>query len=80
MMTMKTIEKQLKPPSALEVIEAIQKLVDEHGNLPMVLIDPDTDWVMPIGINKKELDGRQIIAINSCYYKDPDGLVGEGFK
>lgn len=77
---MKTIEKQFRPPSASEVIDAIKKLIDEHGNLPMVLIDPDTDWVMPIGITTKELDGRQIIVINSGYWGVPDGLVGEGFK
>lgn len=65
-----------KPPKASEAIAAIQALIDEHGDLPIALNDPDTQWVMPIGVDVDIIDGQSLIMITSTYYGKPHGCIG----
>ena len=39
-----------KAPKASQLIEALQKLISEHGDLPVCAKDPDTSLRMAIGI------------------------------
>jgi len=66
-----------KPPKASEVIKAIQALINEHGDLPVVLDDPDTNWILPIGVEVQEDDGVNTIRITSCYFGEPPSCVGK---
>ena len=66
-----------KPPKASDAIEAIQKLIDENGDLPIALDDPDTGWTLPIGVEVQSLDGEKLIMITSAYHGEPDGCIGE---
>ena len=64
---------------ASQLIARLQALIAEHGDLPVYLDDPDTNWLMPIGCEKffgTEYYGRQdvqVICITSCYSGRPDG-------
>lgn len=66
-----------KLPKASEAIAAIQKLIDAHGDIPIALDDPDTGWIMPIGVEYQNNDGEEIIAVVSDYHGKPDNCIGE---
>lgn len=66
-------------PKASAVIEALQALIDQHGDLPVCADDPDTGWRLPIGIvhkaeNKPE-ERPERFEIKTEYHGDPGGLV-----
>lgn len=64
-------------PKASKVIEAIQKLIDEHGDLPFCLEDADTGWMMPIGVylTTDEWPNNKCFAANAAYNDSPEGEV-----
>jgi hypothetical protein len=62
--------------SASDLLDAIKSLIDQHGNLPIGLIDPDTGWLLPIGLDIDEYEGKKTLLIVSAYYGVPDGCVG----
>ena len=66
-----------KPPKASEAIKAIQSLIDQYGDLPIALDDPDTGWTMPIGVEMQAIDGGNMILITSDYCGEPNNCVGE---
>jgi len=66
-----------KPPKASQVIKAIQDIIDKHGDLPMVLDDPDTNWLLPIGVEVQEDNEVNRIKITSCYSGEPSSFVGK---
>jgi hypothetical protein len=66
--------------SIKQLIEQLKELEAQFGNLPVYLKDPDTDWIMPIGLVYSETLGYQHRAISSeCllitseYHGYPDG-------
>ena len=68
-----------KAPKASKVIEILQKLISEHGDLPMCAKDPDTSWRTAIGIVYKS---ENIIEqypsrfeIRTSYDGDPKGKL-----
>jgi hypothetical protein len=65
------------PCSAKDFLAALQALVDEHGDRPLYLHDPDTDWLMPAGLMavKADEDGPERFEITSDYHWEPDGYV-----
>ena len=63
------------PPKATEVIAAIQKMVAEHGDLPLALDDPDTGWIMQIGLIFNSVAQVEMILITGDYCGNPDGCI-----
>ena len=69
-----------KAPKASEVIIALQKLIDKHGDLKVCADDPDTSYRMRIGVVHKE-ENRceecpERFEIKTEYGDTPEGLVG----
>jgi hypothetical protein len=66
--------------SIRQLIEQLKELEVQLGNLPVYLKDPDTDWIMPIGLIYSETMEYQhkgitspCLLITSEYYDYPDG-------
>lgn len=63
---------EFKPPLASEVIAAIQAKINEHGDLPMALDDPDTGWILPIEIIHQDAEENEhdleMILVESDYF------------
>lgn len=75
------VEMNFKPPKASEVIAVLNKMIDEHGDKPVCLLDPDTTWLMPIGLKFDDVEINQgLILVTSGYYGDVDGCIGEGYN
>jgi len=36
--------------TASQLVERLQSLIVEHGDLPVYLRDPDTSWRLPVGL------------------------------
>ena len=57
---------------ASELILKLVEFVNEHGDMPVVADDPDTDWRLEIGVVVKEADDDEgwpkRIEIKSCYH------------
>jgi hypothetical protein len=71
-------EKRYCMASAL--VEALRKAIDEHGDLPVCLDDPDTGWQMEIGLELAEVteyepDEPRRLQITSAYNGIPDGYI-----
>jgi len=67
-----------KAPKASSVIIAIQKLIDEHSDLPFYIEDADTGWMMTPGVYltiDEFPNGKKCFAANSDYNGDPEGEV-----
>ena len=66
-------------PKASKVIEAIQKLIDKHGDLPLCADDPDTSWRMQIGVVHRpenvDEDWPERFEIKTDYHHDPKGVI-----
>jgi len=66
-------------PRASQVIKALQKLIDIHGDLPVCLDDPDSGYKLKIGViyrkekNIEELPERLEILAN--YEDKPEGEI-----
>ena len=62
---------------ASEVVALLQKIIAEHGDLPVVTKDPDTGWRMEIGIVHKPANLVESwparIEILTDYHCRPDG-------
>lgn len=62
---------------ASKVVKALQKLIDDHGDLPICADDPDTGYRLPIGVihkpKKEELPER--FEIQTDYNGDPKGFI-----
>lgn len=69
-----------KTCTTTQLIAGLQKQLRERGDLPVYLDDPDTNWVLPIGIMFREADEYDParLEITSGYYGRPEGdLCGE---
>jgi hypothetical protein len=66
-------------PKASAVIDALQKLIDQHGDLPVCADDPDTGWRLAIGIvHKTECEPEEWperFEVKTDYGDDPRGLL-----
>lgn len=68
-------------PKASKVIAAIQALIDKHGDLPLVVRDPDTGYQLDVGVVHRLPNEHytvdtafECIEITSNYGK-PEGLI-----
>jgi len=75
-----------KRARARDLVEALLDLIDKHGDLPIFLDDPDTGWIMDVGVEKTAITpyslndlglktGDCYIAITSSYSGKPDGAL-----
>lgn len=66
---------------ASELIERLQKLITEHGDLPVYADDPDTDYRMEIGLiykpAKPEEEWPERFEIKIDYHGRPEGHFKE---
>jgi len=62
---------------ASEVVALLQKLIAEHGDLPVVAKDADTGWRLEIGITHKPAkpvaEYPERIEIRTDYHSRPEG-------
>ena len=54
-------------PKASEVINQIQVIIDEHGDLPLVVLDADTGWPLIPNVEFDQLDSEPFIALQTSY-------------
>lgn len=63
--------------AASQLIDRLREMVDQHGDLPVYLRDPDTDYLLPIGLLHKREDAVEEwparLEIRSTYGGRPDG-------
>ena len=67
-----------KTYKASELVAALEALIDSHGDLPVLLNDPDTGWLLDVGVafapyDKSEPDYPARIEINANYHGAPTG-------
>lgn len=69
-------------PRASKVIEHLQKLIAEHGDLPVCVRDADTECIMALGVVFARVDWDQEhtlpwphFEVTSAYSRDPWGKV-----
>jgi hypothetical protein len=63
--------------TATQLIEALRKLVEQHGDLPVYARDADTQWRLPIGVMHKPANEAEEwpdrMEIRTEYHGRPDG-------
>lgn len=66
-----------KCPKASKLIAALQTLIEKHGDLPICVLDADTEWLLEIGLQYKPEDPytQSHIEITSDYHELPEGYV-----
>jgi hypothetical protein len=66
-----------KTCKASQLVERLQKLIAQYGDLPVYAVDADTQWVLPIGLvfSREELIEKwpARFEIISEYYGRPEG-------
>lgn len=75
------------PPStclASELLEALRAHIERHGDRPIYARDPDTEWLLPIGLVAKPADSEEELParfeITSDYHAAPPGDLTQGAK
>ena len=60
-----------------DLLQKLQEMLETHGDLPVVLADPDTGWRMEIGVTHDEADDieewPERIEVNGAYSGRPSG-------
>jgi hypothetical protein len=66
-----------QPCTASQLIARLQSLVAEHGDLPILARDADTQWRMPIGLIYRAADANygERLEIRTDYYGAPRGYI-----
>lgn len=72
-------------PRASEVVSRLQRMIEEVGDLEVCVLDGDTGYVMPIGLDVVDEEiGRRfeppMIAVTSAYFGDPVGHFGHIYQ
>ncbi len=64
-----------KTCTASQLIERLQSLIEKHGDLKVLLDDPDTGWNLEIGlVYGEDYDGMpERFEITGSYGSRPDG-------
>lgn len=66
-----------KSCTATQLIGALRKMVEQHGDLPVYSDDPDTSWRLPIGLMHKPANESEEwperLEIKTNYHRRPDG-------
>lgn len=69
----------MKAPKASDVINALERLIEKYGDLPVCADDPDTSWRMPIGIVHKADDKieewPERFEVKTDYHSEPKGKI-----
>lgn len=65
------------PCRASQLVARLQVLIAEHGDLPILARDADTQWRMPIGLIYRANDGNgpERLEIRTDYYGEPRGYI-----
>ncbi len=64
------------PPKISELIERLEKVQAEHGDIGIALDEESTGWTMEIGLDVYDLGDEKIAMITMCYTGDPVGIIG----
>jgi|GEM_PF-6950479 len=66
-----------KTCTATQLTEALRKLIEQYGDLPVYSDDPDTLWLLPIGLIHKPANESEEwperLEIKTDYHGRPDG-------
>lgn len=67
------------PCTASQLIERLYQMIAEHGDVPVLVRDTDTEWLLPVGlvgISTPDEDWpSKRIEIRSSYHRLPDGYI-----
>jgi hypothetical protein len=64
---------------ATELVARLQQLIREHGDLPVLVKDADTDWLLELGLfyAPADAEGAACFLVGSSYHGEPHGRKGE---
>ena len=74
------MDRRIDPCLASQLVNRLQSMIAEHGDLPIFVHDADTDWLLPVGIvyaddNEWASLPNPRIEIAASYYREPDGYI-----
>lgn len=66
---------------ASQLVDRLQSVIAEHGDLPVFVHDADTDWLLPVGIVYADDDKWRCVhpnprlEITADYHSEPKGYI-----
>lgn len=66
-----------QPCLASQLAARLLSLIAEHGDIPVMARDADTQWRMPVGLvyRAKDDSGPERLEIRTDYYGEPRGYI-----